>query len=236
MTNQLPLSPLIRTSTRSISPVTSTSTSDVGPARPPASARRMSKAAAIAESRDDGDAKTQASNSPSTQGSCEELRDRYKSLIRHLPAKCYIDQLVGIYFAEVNWHTHFIDPHEFMKLAERWSQIPFAVFQKTGPMSLPPKLRVFPALLFQVLATVLLVVPDDPSGPFESLKYAGTMSLRDLAVDYSETGHALLSLVGRPEVTIINVQAGMARCVLFAYLADILGSVSFYLGNPFPLP
>ncbi|PKS12202.1 hypothetical protein jhhlp_001501 [Lomentospora prolificans] len=213
--------PSLRTSTRSISPVTSASTSDVGSSRPPAVARRLSK---TAEPRDDSDAKTLPSTSSMDAASCKELRERYKSLIRHLPAKSYVDQLVSIYFREVNWHYHVLDEDEFLRMVDCWSQIPFEVFQKTGPMDLSPDMRVFPALLFQVLATVLLVVDDEPKGPFESLKYVGTMSLRDLAIDYSESGHALLSLVGRTQVTVTTVQAGMIHSMLFAYMADILGS------------
>lgn len=213
--------PSLRTSTRSISPVTSASTSDVGSHRPLASVRRLSK---TVEPRDDSDAKTLVSTSSTDPSCCKELRERYKNLIRHLPAKSYVDQLVSIYFKEVNWHYHVLDEDDFLRMVDCWSQIPFEVFQKTGPMDLPPEMRVFPALLFQVLATVLLVVMDEPKGPFESLKYVGTMTLRDLAIDYSESGHALLSLFGTTQATVTTVQAGMIRSMLFAYLSDILGS------------
>lgn len=220
-----------RTSTRSISPVTSVPSSDGGPNRLPAAARRLSKSV---ESRDELDPKLPALNMQVDPRCSKELREKYKSLIRHLPAKSYVDQLVSVYFKEVNWHYHVIEEDEFMRMLDSWSQIPFEVFQKTGPLDLSPDMRVFPALLFQILATVLLVVPDEPRGPFESLKYVGTMSLRDLAVDYSESGTALLSLVGSTHVTITTVQAGMVRAMLSAYLADILGSVRY--SYPFPAP
>lgn len=213
--------PNLRTSTRSISPVTSIPSSDGGPNRLPAAARRLSKSV---ESRDELDPKLPALNLQVDPRCSRELREKYKSLIRHLPAKSYVDQLVSVYFKEVNWHYHVIEEDEFLRMVNSWSQIPFEVFQKTGPLDLSPDMRVFPALLFQILATVLLVVPDEPRGPFESLKYVGTMSLRDLAVDYSESGTALLSLVGSTHVTITTVQAGMIRAMLSAYLADILGS------------
>ncbi|CAI4211564.1 unnamed protein product [Parascedosporium putredinis] len=116
-----------RTSTRSISPVTSIPSSDGGPNRLPAAARRLSKSV---ESRDELDPKLPALNLQVDPRCSRELREKYKSLIRHLPAKSYVDQLVSVYFKEVNWHYHVIEEDEFLRMVNSWSQIPFEVFQK----------------------------------------------------------------------------------------------------------
>lgn len=155
-------------------------------------------------------------------------RERYKSLVRQLPSKLYIDKLVDIFYQEVNPQYNFVDQGPFYQQLTDWNQLPFTVLSSpdAGPGTLSPDLRVFPALLFQILACALLVLPQETDSMFDALKYAGGMTFEDLAKDYSESGAAILALFGKKNVAVTTVQAGFLRSLFFKYTANVTESVS----------
>lgn len=154
------------------------------------------------------------------------VRERYKSLIRQLPARIFIDRLVDIYFREFNWQYYPLDHDLFLGQLAEWNRLPFNVLSTTGPQGLNPDLRVFPAVLFQVLAIALLILPEGEEESFEPLKYAGNMTFEDLAVDYSESGMEVLGLLGKRQITLTTVQAGFIRAAVLKYLGKVTESVS----------
>ena len=112
-------------------------------------------------------------------GEYSGIRERYKTLIRHLPAKVYIDQLVDVYFDEFNWQYYPLDRDVFMRQLDQWNSLPFNVLNTQGPSGLSPDMRAFPAMLFQVLATALLVLPAGSDPTFDALKLVGNMTFED---------------------------------------------------------
>lgn len=100
---------------------------------------------------------------------------------------------------------------------EEWYRIPFNVLNTEGPQALPPDLRAFPALVFQVVATALLILPEGPDPTFDSLKYTDSMSFEDLATEYSESGVSLLALLGKRQVSHTAVIAGWLRAGFLKY-------------------
>ncbi|KAF3012053.1 hypothetical protein E8E14_009365 [Neopestalotiopsis sp. 37M] len=152
-------------------------------------------------------------------------RERYKSLVRHLPARTFVEQLVDIYLREFNWMYYAIHEAEFMEQLEMWYQLPFHLLSNAGPQGIDPTLRSFPALLFQVLATSLLAVSDENDPRFVSLKYAGNMTFEDLALEYSETGVAILTLLGKRQMTVPTVLAGWVRAAFLKYTGQVTEAV-----------
>ncbi|KAK3314745.1 hypothetical protein B0H66DRAFT_563550 [Apodospora peruviana] len=148
-------------------------------------------------------------------------RERYKSLIRQLPARTYIDKLIDIYFVEFNWQYQGLDRDVFDKQLAEWYRLPFSLLTTGGPQALSPSLRAFPGLLFQVLAVALLLLHPNSDPVFESLKYAGNMSFEDLAVDYSESGVAILSLLGKRQMTMTTVYGGFLRASFLKYVGMV---------------
>ncbi|KAK2629222.1 hypothetical protein QTJ16_000042 [Diplocarpon rosae] len=144
------------------------------------------------------------------------LKEKYKSMIRQLPAKPYIEQLVACFFHEVNWQYCPLDEATFRDLLKDWHSLSFSTLNK-GPQELPPDLQFFPALLFQTLALALQFQPIDYDESLDSLKYAAGMSFDDLASDYSESGCQILCLLGKRHTTLVTVQAGFLRT---AYLKN----------------
>ncbi|KXJ89629.1 hypothetical protein Micbo1qcDRAFT_136574 [Microdochium bolleyi] len=138
------------------------------------------------------------------------VRERYKALIRQLPARTYVEDLVGFYFQDINWQYFGVDEIIFRELMAKWYSVPFTVFANVGPQGLEPMLREFPALLFQLSACALLYLRENMFEKFDALKYAD-MTFDDLAMDYSESGAAILSLLGKRQMTLIAPLAGWVR-------------------------
>ncbi|KAJ3555855.1 hypothetical protein NPX13_g10268 [Xylaria arbuscula] len=146
-----------------------------------------------------------------------DMRERYKSLIRQLPARTYVEQLVDIYFHDVNWQYYGIDEPLTRSLLNKWYSLPFNILSNSGPQALDPMLRALPALLFQLVACALLYLPQDSEKNFECLKYTSNMSFDDLSVEYSEVGMTILTLLGKRQMSIITVLAGWCRASLLKY-------------------
>jgi hypothetical protein len=146
----------------------------------------------------------------STSADHSGLREKYKSQIRQLPAKPFIEELVKTYFQEVNLQYYPLDEGIFRDLLQSWNNLSFSTLNK-GPLELSGDQRFFPALLFQILALALQFQPPDYNPSLESLKYAAAMSLDDLAMDYSESGSQILCLLGKRNTTLVAVQAGFLR-------------------------
>ncbi|KAK8086745.1 fungal specific transcription factor domain-containing protein [Apiospora phragmitis] len=148
-------------------------------------------------------------------------RERYKSLIRHLPARMFVEQLISIYFKEFNTMYYALDEVVFNEQVTAWYNLPYNVLSTAGPQAIEPSLRSLPALVFQVLATALLAIPTEADETFSSLKYAGNMTFEDIAIEYSETGMALLSLLGKRQMTMATVLAGWMRAGFLKYTGQV---------------
>ncbi|KAI1434965.1 hypothetical protein GGR50DRAFT_357429 [Xylaria sp. CBS 124048] len=140
-----------------------------------------------------------------------EMRMRYKSLIRQLPARIYVDELVDIYLCEVNWQYLCIDEPLVKRLMQEWASLPFHVLSGSGPLALDPMLRALPSLLFQMMACALHYLPQGKEEHFESLKYTSDMTFDDLAMEFSEAGAAILTLLGKRQMSLSTVLAGWCR-------------------------
>jgi hypothetical protein len=138
------------------------------------------------------------------------LREKYKNFIRQLPSKEFIEKLVATYFREVNYQYCPLDEGIFRDHLRNWNNLSFTTLNK-GPLELSGDLQFFPALLFQMLALALQFQPPDYDPSLDSLKYAANMSFDDLASDYSDSGVAILSLLGKRHTTLITVQTGFLR-------------------------
>ncbi|KAI1171337.1 Orotidine 5'-phosphate decarboxylase [Nemania sp. FL0916] len=146
-----------------------------------------------------------------------DMRERYKSLIRQLPARTYLEQLIDVYFTDVNWQYFGIDEPLIRELMRRWYNQPFNLLSSSGPHALEPTLRALPALLFQMAACALLYLPQDTEKTFECLKYTSNMSFDDLSLEYSEVGVNILSLLGKRQMSITTVLAGWCRASLLKF-------------------
>lgn len=158
----------------------------------------------------DADPSSRLSHVASKLGDQAGLREKYKSFIRQLPAKPYIEPLVACFFRHVNWQYSPLDEGIFRDMLARWYRLSWATLNR-GPRELAPDVQSFPALLFQMVAMALQCQPIEDDRSLESLKYASGMTFDDLASDYSDCGCQILLLLGKRNPTIVTVQAGFLR-------------------------
>ncbi|KAK9326623.1 hypothetical protein V1520DRAFT_350920 [Lipomyces starkeyi] len=138
------------------------------------------------------------------------LNQKYKDLVRQLPSRNYIDILLQTFFYDVNWQYDVIDEITFQEQLEAWGNVSYSALRR-GPYDLSADTRVFPALLFEVLAQALLYQPPAGDERLEPLKYAAEMTFHDLGIEFSEAGATILAMLGKRDVTMVTVQAGLLR-------------------------
>ncbi|KAH6625099.1 hypothetical protein C7974DRAFT_194868 [Boeremia exigua] len=131
-------------------------------------------------------------------------------IIRELPSWGHINYLVHAFFRNVAWHYDIVDEATFLNQLRHWRSLSYNQL-KEAPQSLTADLWSFPALLFQVLAQSLLFQPLNHDDSLNDLKYAANMNLSDRAVELSDAGLQLDSLVGKRKLTLTTIQAGLLR-------------------------
>ena len=162
-------------------------------------------------------------------GDPSSIADRYRSLVRELPPRPAIDRLADLYFKEFNWNYYAIDEDIFYKQLADWSDIAMGPFcTPQSPLQLSPDLRAFPALLFNVMAMGLIMLEpkkEEDVSLFNEIKHATNATFEDLALDYSETGMAILSLLGKRQMSYTTVLTGFSRAAFLKYVALITEAV-----------
>jgi hypothetical protein len=134
---------------------------------------------------------------------------KFRKLIRQLPPQTCMDILIQTFFNNVNWQYDLLDEEPFQKQLAAWGNVSYSDIQ-TGIDRLAPEMKVFPALLFQVLAQALLFhSPEDES--INTLMVMPGMSFHELGMEYSDAGAKMLLLLGKREISIATVQAGLLR-------------------------
>ena len=156
----------------------------------------------------------------------EAMKGKFRGLIRQLPAKAYIDKLIQVFIDSFNWHYYFIDPQTFEAQLKEWNSLSYHTLTSLGPLGLPLELRSFPAVLFQIMATALLRLPRHGETDYDALKYAGDMTFEELAAEYSESGQAIVNLLGKQNLSLTTIQAIFLRASMLKFTARVTESVS----------
>jgi hypothetical protein len=73
------------------------------------------------------------------------IREKYKSLVRQLPSKPFVEKLLVTFFREVNIQYYALDEGIFRDLLRNWNSLSFSTLNK-GPLELSGDLQFFPAL------------------------------------------------------------------------------------------
>ncbi|SCO91265.1 uncharacterized protein FRV6_15393 [Fusarium oxysporum] len=94
-------------------------------------------------------------------------------MVEELPPKVVCEELVAIFFSEVNWYSQVLDFPFFNDLLKQWSAIHW-----TTASRIHPEILTFPALLFQVIAVALLFLPTDTLSE-------GLLNIPDYSASYS---------------------------------------------------
>jgi hypothetical protein len=73
------------------------------------------------------------------------IREKYKSLVRQLPSKPFVEKLLVTFFQEVNHQYYPLDEGIFRDHLKNWNSLSFSTLNK-GPLELSGDLQFFPAL------------------------------------------------------------------------------------------
>ncbi|KAH6694162.1 fungal-specific transcription factor domain-containing protein [Plectosphaerella plurivora] len=152
-----------------------------------------------------------------------DTASRYIHLIREIPSQKHVEILVRSFFANVGWQFDVIDEETFRDQLFDWGRVSYSAL-KQGPDSLPISTRYFPALLLQVLAIALLSQPTQYDNALDDLKYAPGIDFPDLAADYSNAGHRLMSLLGTRNTPLCKVQAGLMKACFEKTIGSVIES------------
>ncbi|RDW71290.1 hypothetical protein BP6252_07853 [Coleophoma cylindrospora] len=141
------------------------------------------------------------------------LEDTFWTLAAELPSKPVIDELVDIYFAEVNWYYHILVRCYFDELYVAWCK---AIKGRSSDVkndhheSVSKDLLHVPALLFQVLAIALQFAPNSAAA-VKKLGVAGLLARDRLSCKYSTKGLDVMNIIGHQHITISAVQHDLLR-------------------------
>lgn len=149
-----------------------------------------------------------------------DIASAYNALIRQLPPKNCIDQLLRLFFTDISWQYDVIDEDIFREQLRKWERVPYA--SRSTPLGLDPVVRYFPALLFQVLAQAVLLRPRREDDFIEELMQAPDMNLTDLAAEFSDAGHQILSLFGSAEPALVKVQSALQRATFLKTTGSVV--------------
>ncbi|RFU74917.1 fungal specific transcription factor domain-containing [Trichoderma arundinaceum] len=148
-----------------------------------------------------------------------DLWERYKPLIKELPPSAYIDSLVDYYFRRINWQYYALDESSFREQLHAWFQLDLRASTVEAFGTLSADTKAFPAVLFEVIATSMLLMM--PKTEPNDLNNINGVTSEAMAVKYSESGMAILSLLGKRQISLTTVFADFLRVAFLKYLGQV---------------
>jgi len=141
----------------------------------------------------------------------------YNRIITTIPPRPYTMLLVKVFFAECNWIYWCVHPGSFCQLLEEWRESctsttpPAPSHGKSGSGERRRALSQFPALLLQVLAVALQMLPHEHYSQMSQLNILGREDFRSLSAAYSNTACELSTLLAPYQATLPRVQQWFLR-------------------------
>lgn len=127
------------------------------------------------------------------------------SLSSHLPPKHIIDELLGTFFSDVNWHYFIVEKFYFNDLLSRWYNTETSQLTYLSSYEFSQELKYFPCLLFQIVALSLQFLPPG-AAVWDFFKEE-----KNLSQKYSDMGMKLLEVLGGQGIALTAVQTSLLR-------------------------
>ena len=152
-----------------------------------------------------------------------ELGNTYADFVKRLPRSDYLRKLLDIFLDDINWQYGAIDTESFENQLCQWQKIPITVLTSVGPGSLAQYLQVFPAILFQMIATSVLFLSDQPEDHsiMDSIKSKHNQTCLDLAEEYSEIGQRICVLLGKDALSLDHIIAKFLRAAFQKFTSRV---------------
>lgn len=142
----------------------------------------------------------------------DEAETKYLAFIKNLPTKTIVEELTEVYFVESNWSYPVLERPFFNELFTSWFALNSTTTRYTGPKGVSRDIQYFGALLFQVCAMALQLIP--PNAPcFKELSVANATECDRLSQKFSDIAMEIMNLLGRHDPTLSAVQTDFLRAV-----------------------
>lgn len=155
-----------------------------------------------------------------------DIWERYSHLVNRLPTRTYVEKLAEFYFREINWQYYALDEGSFNHQLQAWYLLDLRASTAETFKDLSGDWRAFPALLFELIAIALLLMTPNASMALYDLKPIDGTSSETTATEYSETGMAILCLLGKRQVSLTTVFSDFLRVAFLKYLGQVTEAVS----------
>ncbi|THC95034.1 hypothetical protein EYZ11_005472 [Aspergillus tanneri] len=152
-----------------------------------------------------------AANNRHKSASCQHPADvssKYRGLMRQMPTRVHIEVLLETFFDGVNWHYDVVDEITFWDQLDVWAHTLPGIAK--GTCCFAARHSCFSRAVIPSPHSNIAISPSDDER-LELLKYGAGMSLLDVAKELSDTGSAILELLGKRGVTVGTVQVGLLR-------------------------
>lgn len=142
----------------------------------------------------------------------DEAETKYLAFIKNLPTKAIVEELTEVYFVESNWSYPIAERPFFDELFTSWFALNSTTTRYTGPKGVSRDIQYFGALLFQVCAMALQLIP--PNAPcLKELSVANATECDRLSQKFSDIAMEIMNLLGRHDPTLSAVQTDFLRAV-----------------------
>lgn len=139
-----------------------------------------------------------------------DREEKYLHLIARLPPHRAVDDLVSVFFADVNWIYSILEPCYFRAQVTSWHALQPSPRSKISVSALTRDTQYFPAAMFQVLAIALQFSPPD-SDTLMSLGASDATARHRLSAAFSDAGAEIMDLLTRNDTSIAAVQCDFLR-------------------------
>jgi len=146
-----------------------------------------------------------------TSQSLNRVRAEYFGFVRRLPSRELCEVVFQHFFLHSNRFHAALAETIFREQLERWWELAYDTLLKDGPDGLPKDIRVFPLLIFQVIAVTLqnLYFSYDPR--LEELKFGPLQTFDELSKEYTECGMDMSKLLLTAKSNLTWVQQSYMR-------------------------
>ncbi|KIW36851.1 uncharacterized protein PV06_10966 [Exophiala oligosperma] len=139
------------------------------------------------------------------------FHDEYRHLVSKLPQPTIVHALIDCFLTEIFWASVPIDEYRLRTLYNDWLNVPLEEHLKDKSDHSRSELLYLPALLFQVLANVMLHLTPQ-HGPARNLGLKDNYDCARLSKTFSLFGNRLMFILGRQRPTLCSVEHDLVAC------------------------
>jgi hypothetical protein len=153
--------------------------------------------------------------------------ERYKRLAKGLPSRSAVERLVDYYFHKINWQYYALDETSVREKLHTWYLLDVSSIPEDSSI-LSIDLKAFPALLFELVGTSLLLMCPKTALAISDFGHMDRQMLENTAVGYSDAGMEILSFLGKRQISLTTIFTDFLRVAFLKYFGQVTEAVSYH--------